>query len=86
MRRDALSQVLVDLEQNQTNAISFEELTTILSSVSVQTQNQESQVAVLNITSDIREENEFIRKETLGIIISANMSKYQRKTKTYQKY
>ena len=86
MRRDALSQALVDLEQNQTNAISFEELTTILSSVSVQTQNQESQVAVLNITSDIREENEFIRKETLGIIISANMSKYQRKTQTYQKY
>lgn len=86
MRHDALSQALVDLEQNQTNAISFEELTTILSSVSVQTQNQESQVAVLNITSDIREENEFIRKETLGIIISANMSKYQRKTQTYQKY
>lgn len=86
MRHDALSQALVDLEQNQTNAISFEELTTILSSVSVQTQNQESQVAVLNITSNIREENEFIRKETLGIIISANMSKYQRKTQTYQKY
>lgn len=86
MRHDALSQALVDLEQNQTNAISFEELTTILSSVSVQTQNQESQVAVLNITSDIREENEFIRKETLGITISANMSKYQRKTQTYQKY
>ena len=86
MRHDTLSQALVDLEQNQTNAISFEELTTILSSVSVQTQNQESQVAVLNITSNIREENEFIRKETLGIIISANMSKYQRKTQTYQKY
>lgn len=64
---DALSQAPIELEQNQTERISTEEVTAILSPTSVQMKTQEPWVAILNGTIDIKEGNTFTKQQTLDI-------------------
>ena len=57
-------------------------MTAALSSISLQMQSQESWVMNLNVTSDIREENEVINQKTLETMTFLDLSKNQKEDPT----
>lgn len=57
-------------------------MTAALSSISLQMQSQESWIVNLNVTSDIREENEVISQKTLETMTFLDLSKNQKEGPT----